>query len=112
MDHPLELFLGVAGVLPEPPPAVSFAEVGDFANILHVLYWTAPPTRFSELTTRSLVTERLYDALPAAGITFPYPIQTLQLHEGSGHALATRDVNLRTGDKDTGTGETIARATP
>jgi small-conductance mechanosensitive channel len=76
------------GVLPDPRPLVLFAEVGDFANILHVLYWTAPPTRFSEITTRSLVTERLYEALPPAGITFPYPVQTLQLEPSSIPALA------------------------
>jgi small-conductance mechanosensitive channel len=75
----LETLRSTAGVLAEPAPAVLFAEVGDFANILHVLYWTAPPTRFSELETRSLVTERLYAALPAAGIGFPYPIQTIEL---------------------------------
>lgn len=75
----LETLRSTDGVLTEPAPAVFFAEVGDFANILHVLYWTAPPTRFSELETRSLVTERLYAALQAAGIGFPYPIQTIEL---------------------------------
>jgi small-conductance mechanosensitive channel len=75
----LETLRSTAGVLAEPAPAVFFAEVGDFANVLHVFYWTAPPTRFSELETRSLVTERLYAALPAAGIGFPYPIQTIEL---------------------------------
>lgn len=68
-----------AGVLADPPPAVLFAEVGDFTNLLHVLYWTAPPTRFSELETSSLVTEQLYRALQDAGIGFPYPIQTIEL---------------------------------
>jgi small conductance mechanosensitive channel len=82
----LETLEGTDGVLRDPPAAVLFAEVGDFANILHVLYWTAPPTRFSELTTRSLVTERLYQALPSAGITFPYPIQTLQVNAANGLA--------------------------
>jgi hypothetical protein len=42
-----------------------------------VLYWTAPPNRFFELTTRSTVTERLYPAQQEAGIGFPYPIQTI-----------------------------------
>ena len=83
----LETLAGVDGVLPDPPPAVLFAEVGDFANVLHVLYWTAPPTRFSELTTRSAVTERLSAALAAAGIGFPYPIQTLRLEAAQGTAL-------------------------
>ena len=75
----LDTVAEIDGVLKEPAPAVLFTEIGDFANILHLLYWTAPPTRFSELTTRSIVTERLYEALPAAGIGFPFPIQTLQL---------------------------------
>ncbi len=80
----LETLAAIDDVLRDPPPMVVFAEVGDFANILHVLYWTSPPTRLAELTTRSLVTERLYTALPAAGITFPYPIQTLQLNAENG----------------------------
>ena len=75
----LETLDRTEGVLRDPAPAVLLAEVGDFANILHVLYWTAPPTRFSELETRSLATERLYAALQAAGIGFPYPIQTVLL---------------------------------
>jgi small-conductance mechanosensitive channel len=89
----LETLDSVVGVLPDPPPEVLFAEVGDFANILHVLYWTAPPTRFSELTTRSDVTEQLYAALSAAGITFPYPIQTLRLNDANG--LAVTDARPR-----------------
>ncbi len=100
----VETLRSTDGVLAEPAPAVFFAEVGDFANVLHVLYWTAPPTRFSELVTRSLVTERLYAALPAAGIGFPYPIQTIELanplaaSEGSGSSAggdAVRTVDDR-----------------
>ena len=106
-----ETIADIEGVLPEPSPAVLFTEVGDFANILHVLYWTAPPTRFSELTTRSLVTERLYDALPAAGITFPYPIQTLHLSEANGHAVAPRASHARSGGAGSSTGETGSKAT-
>lgn len=75
----LETLRGIEGVLPDPEPAVLFEEVGDFANVPHVLYWTAPPTRFSERITRSLVTEGLCETLPTAGIGFPYPIQTVQL---------------------------------
>lgn len=75
----LQTLSDVEGVLADPSPVVLFAEVGDFANVLHVLYWTLPPTRFSEVTTRSLVTERLFEALGNAGISLPYPIQTLRL---------------------------------
>jgi hypothetical protein len=63
-------------------PAVLFEAVGDFANELHVLYWTRPPTRFSERVTRSAVTERLFPALQEAGIDFPYPIRTVRLAGG------------------------------
>lgn len=79
----LQTLADVDGVLVDPSPVVLFAEVGDFANVLHVLYWTAPPTRYSEVSTRSLVTERLYESLVSAGISLPYPIQTLRLDVGS-----------------------------
>lgn len=71
-----------AGVLPEPEPVVFFDAIGEYTNDLHVLYWTAPPTRFSELATRSEVTERLYEALVGAGIGFPYPTRTVHLAAG------------------------------
>jgi small-conductance mechanosensitive channel len=81
-----------AGVLPDPAPVVFFDAVGDFTNNLHILYWTAPPNRFSELTTRSDVTERLYTALLSAGINFPYPLRSVRLttvngsdHDAGGH---------------------------
>jgi small conductance mechanosensitive channel len=96
----LETIVEIDGVLPDPPPAVLFAEVGDFANILHVLYWTAPPTRFSELMTRSRVTERLYETLPAAGITFPYPIQTLHLDAENGGSGALAGIGSRPGNRE------------
>jgi small conductance mechanosensitive channel len=70
----------VDGVLSDPHPLVFFEAVDDFANTLHVHFWTRPPTRMSELTTRSAVTERIYEALREAGIDFPYPIQTIHLH--------------------------------
>jgi small-conductance mechanosensitive channel len=78
----LRALRGVEGVLPEPAPVVLFEAVGDFANELHVLYWTRPPTRFSERVTRSAVTERLFAALQEAGIDFPYPIRTVRLADG------------------------------
>lgn len=79
----LQTLADVEGVLADPAPTVLFAEVGDFANVLHVLYWTAPPTRYSEVSTRSLVTERLFEALAREGISLPYPIQTLKLDSAS-----------------------------
>jgi small-conductance mechanosensitive channel len=80
----LQTLREIDGVLPEPEPAVLFAAIEDAANILHVLYWTAPPTRLSELTTKSIVTERLYDALPAAGIGFPDQTKVVRMLPPSG----------------------------
>ena len=89
--------MGPAGVLPEPAPVVFFDAVGDFTNNLHVLYWTAPPNRFSELTTRSEVTERLHAALLNAGIGFPYPIRTVHVatRNGSDRSSEPRDGHRR-----------------
>lgn len=81
--HAREIILAelrhASGVLAEPPPMVLFEEIGDFANVLHVLLWTEPPTRLSERVTRSEVTERLHLALRNAGINFPYPIQNVRI---------------------------------
>jgi small-conductance mechanosensitive channel len=78
-----EVILGelgrIDGVLTDPPPLVLFEHVDDSTNNLHVLLWTEPPTRLSERLTRSDVTERLYTALTADGIGFPYPIRTIRL---------------------------------
>lgn len=91
--------MGPAGALPEPAPVVFFDAIGDYTNNLHVLYWTAPPTRFSELATRSEVTERLYAAMLGAGIGFPYPIRTMQLTttQGEGQTSDDRRADLRQG---------------
>jgi small-conductance mechanosensitive channel len=91
----LRTVAGIEGVLTQPTPTVLFAEVGDFANILHVLYWTVPPTRVAELTTRSEVTEQLYEALSAAGIRFPYPIQTLHVDAAAAGGRRDGDASAR-----------------
>ena len=69
------------GVLDDPAPTVLLDSIGDFANNLRVLFWTRPPTRFSELVARSQVTEQLIDALQAAGIGFPFPTRTVRLQD-------------------------------
>lgn len=69
----------VDGVLADPPPTVLFTEIAHFTHNLRVLFWLRPPTRFSELETRSEVTERLNEALRRAGISFPYPTRTVRL---------------------------------
>ena len=68
------------GVLDEPEPLVLFDSVGDFTNNLAILYWIKPPTRMSDRITQSDVTERLFTALQANGIGFPYPTRVIELH--------------------------------
>ncbi len=70
-------------VMTDPEPLVLFSAIGESSNDLHVLYWTAPPTRLHQRTTASLVTERLYAALIKAGIEFPYPIQTIRIERAN-----------------------------
>lgn len=66
-------------VLDEPPAVVLLAAVGAYTLELRVLYWTAAPNRLAERQIQSEVTERLYAELTAAGISFPYPTQTVRL---------------------------------
>lgn len=66
-------------VLSDPSPEVMFDAIGDSSNNLSVLFWSRPPTRMYQRTLSSEVTERLYQALTAAGIEFPYPIQTIRI---------------------------------
>lgn len=79
-----------AGVLTDPEPLVLFDAVGDFTNDLHVLYWTSPPTRLSELTTKSAVLERLNTGLGDVGISLPYPIRTIVLEASTADAGVAR----------------------
>ena len=67
----------VSGVLNDPAPAVLVDALGDSTTELHLLYWTAPPTRLVELAIKSAVIERLYAALREGGIQLPYPSRTV-----------------------------------
>jgi small-conductance mechanosensitive channel len=85
-DVVLRTLREVDEVLPDPPPEVLFDAVGEFTNDLKVRFWASPPTRIHELATRSRVTERLYEALLAAGIGFPYPTRTVIVAAEDGDA--------------------------
>lgn len=98
-DVILRTLRGIEDVLSDPPPEVLFDAVGEFTNDLQVRFWASPPTRIHELETRSRVTERVYEALLAAGIGFPYPTRTVIVASGDGGA----------GDED---GEGAPRSAP
>ncbi len=85
-DVILRTLRGIDDVLDQPPPEVLFDAVGEFTNDLQVRFWASPSTRIHELETRSRVTERLYEALLAAGIAFPYPTRTVIVAAGDASA--------------------------
>ena len=76
-----ELLLAVAhahpGVLSEPAPQALFLGFGESALNFELRAWT---NRFSEwLVIRSELGVAVYDAVCAAGMTFPYPHRVVQL---------------------------------
>ena len=69
----------IPGVLQDPLAEVLLDAIGAYTLNLHVLYWTAAPTRLGEQAIRSEVTDRLNTALTAAGIGFPVPTYAMQV---------------------------------
>ncbi len=78
----LDVLAQVAGVLTRPAPTMLVDALGDSTIDLHLLYWTAPPTRLVELAIKSAVIERVYASLRAAGVQFPYPTRSIHLLNG------------------------------
>ncbi len=72
---------GADGVLPNPPPVVRVAGLGDFAVQLDLFIWIDPPRRVEALDVTDRVYEAVKAALVAAGIDMPFPTQQLLLHD-------------------------------
>jgi small-conductance mechanosensitive channel len=69
------------GVLPDPPPVVRVAELGDFAVLMDVFVWIDPPQRIEVLDVIDHVLQEAKAALLDAGIDLPYPTQQVLLHD-------------------------------
>jgi small-conductance mechanosensitive channel len=72
---------GAEGVLPDPPPVVRVAEIGDFAVQLDLMVWVDPPQRREALDVVDRVLEGGKAALLEAGIDLPYPTQQVLFHD-------------------------------
>ena len=75
-----EACAGVEGVLSDPAPEALFWEMGDFANVIRLRWWTAAP-RGDVVQTRARVLPAVYQALDAAGIDMPYPTHVQLFHD-------------------------------
>ena len=71
----------VEGIEASPAPDVLAMDYGDSAVILRMRYWTSNSGP-NILAVRDRVISGVKVALDAAGITIPYPVQTLRLQRG------------------------------
>ncbi len=76
----VEACAGVSGVLSDPAPETIPVELGDFANIIRLRWWTKPD-QASVIHTRGDVLQAVYKALDDAGIDMPYPTQVQLFHD-------------------------------
>jgi small-conductance mechanosensitive channel len=80
----VDAIYGVPGVLPDEPVDALYIEMGDFAMVFRVRWWI-----LSYADARPMLDsahEALQEALDSAGISMPYPTQTLKLEAGPGPA--------------------------
>jgi small conductance mechanosensitive channel len=71
---------GVEGVQSDPAPETIPIELGDFANIIRLRWWTKSD-RASQIHVFGDVLEAVYKALDAEGIDMPYPTQVHLFHD-------------------------------
>ena len=82
IDKASEIVLAVLRDLPEvledPAPKIRVWELGDFAVNIRALWWAA--SRRSDVSdVRSMVNQRVLEALTEEGIDMPYPTQVVQV---------------------------------
>ncbi len=75
-----EACAGVSGVLGDPAPETIPVELGDFANIVRLRWWTASD-RATVIHTQGAVLQAVYKALDTAGIDMPYPTNVHLWHD-------------------------------
>ena len=75
----------------QPKPVVLIGELADSAVTLKVNFWTKTHSKW--WITKSSLMRKMMDAITAAGIDIPYPVQTLRVDEASSGLLA-RSENL------------------
>lgn len=70
----------VHGVSSDPPPETIPVELGDFANVVRLRWWTKSD-RASQIHTFGEVLQAVYKALDEEGIDMPYPTQIHLFHD-------------------------------
>jgi small conductance mechanosensitive channel len=70
----------VEGVISDPAPETIPVELGDFANVVRLRWWTKSD-RASQIHTFGRVLQDVYKALDADGIDMPYPTQVHLFHD-------------------------------
>lgn len=70
----------VEGVLSDPAPETIPVELGDFANVVRLRWWTKSD-RSTQIHVKGDVLQAVYKALDKAGIDMPYPTQVHLFHD-------------------------------
>lgn len=70
----------VEGVISDPAPETIPMELGDFANVVRLRWWTSSD-RSSQIHTFGRVLQEVYKALDKEGIDMPYPTQVHLFHD-------------------------------
>lgn len=70
----------VEGVISDPAPETIPIELGDFANVIRLRWWTKSE-RAPQIHTYGRVLQAVYKALDANGIDMPYPTQVHLFHD-------------------------------
>ena len=70
----------VEGVSSDPPPETIPVELGDFANVVRLRWWTKSD-RASQIHVFGEVLQAVYKALDEEGIDMPYPTQIHLFHD-------------------------------
>lgn len=70
----------VQGVVQDPAPETIPVELGDFANVVRLRWWTKSD-RASQIHTFGAVLQAVYIALDDEGIDMPYPTQVHLFHD-------------------------------
>ena len=76
----VEACTAVKGVSQDPAPETIPIELGDFANIIRLRWWTKSD-RASQIHVFGEVLQAVYRALDKAGIDMPYPTQVHLFHD-------------------------------
>ncbi|MGB3554127.1 MAG: mechanosensitive ion channel family protein [Jannaschia sp.] len=79
----LEAARGVDGVADDPAPDVQSTDLGDFAKVVRLRWWTRPQ-RGEVVDVASDVMLAVEEAFAANGVEIPFPTQTVLWHDQTG----------------------------